>query len=374
MFIFSVSYAAPQEDLAGVESAYNIAESDMYTMIYINEIADTLQQSCEPTDIAVATQWIQNISDVLDARYASMNQAEVLLHSRDLYEKIASSHDTILDALWDRQYCQVKYIVYFIQQHLRNLHLKILEDTYIIEDFKWFGVAEVYGPEVKYDLLQYFINDLEQYRDKLWHTLSFSVENPSFKDALPADKKNILWYVEEIMQLSLYKALYDLEKAGILDKRDFTILDDVTIFEYNETCSVVNGKYQVKETLTSGGEHIQYDTKWLYLKINMCANFFVLRDLPKIYEKIVVHELGHHVYYYHDHDTHSNFEDICWDGIDTPNGVCTQNDYVSDYARTQAVEDYADHFMFWFLDLIPENMSTPRIEQKNAHFDSLRNK
>ena len=47
------------------------------------------------------------------------------------------------------------------------------------------------------------------------------------------------------------------------------------------------------------------------LKVNICGNFFVLRDLDQTYEKIITHELGHHFYYYHDRVGHEDFEGIC---------------------------------------------------------------
>ena len=45
---------------------------------------------------------------------------------------------------------------------------------------------------------------------------------------------------------------------------------------------------------------------------------------------------------------------------------CTNDDFVSDYATSQAVEDYAEHFMHRFLDAIPRHTDT--LATKTNHF------
>ena len=97
--------------------------------------------------------------------------------------------------------------------------------------------------------------------------------------------------------------------------------------------------------------HVAYDTQGMYFKVNLCGNFFVIRSLAETYQKIVVHELGHHFYYYHDNETHDAFTNICWVNTDTKKSSCQSSDFVSDYAQTLSVEDYAEQFMYWFLDL-----------------------
>ncbi len=109
----------------------------------------------------------------------------------------------------------------------------------------------------------------------------------------------------------MYKVMVNMKKAGILDSSDIEQLKDVIMFEYVKTCGSVNGRYEVKETLTGQGEHIRYDTDALHLRVNLCGNFFMLRDIAEVYEKIVVHELGHHVYYYKDRLGNADFEALC---------------------------------------------------------------
>jgi hypothetical protein len=157
-----------------------------------------------------------------------------------------------------------------------------------------------------------------------------------------------------LMQLVSYKMLYELEQAGILDETDINRLKDKIKLEFVDTCSVVNGKYEIKETLDHTGKHIKYETEALNLKVNYCGNFFIIRQMPDIFERIVTHELGHHVYYYKDRVGRENFSNICREGKDAKKSICDEKDFVSDYAQTMDVEDYAEHFMSRFLNNVPE--------------------
>ena len=105
------------------------------------------------------------------------------------------------------------------------------------------------------------------------------------------EKKELWERSKAVMQLSLYKSLYKLTQAHIFDDTDIRILKDKTILEYVNNCQVINGRYDIKETLKSNGEHVKYETDALHLKVNVCGNFFILRDLDKTYEKIITHEL-----------------------------------------------------------------------------------
>ena len=42
----------------------------------------------------------------------------------------------------------------------------------------------------------------------------------------------------------------------------------------------------------------------------------------------------------------SNFDKICWD---TAKG-CSSENFVSNYANSNAAEDYAESFAYWYLD------------------------
>jgi len=46
-----------------------------------------------------------------------------------------------------------------------------------------------------------------------------------------------------------------------------------------------------------------------------------------------------------------DFTSICRTSDGENNQRCKSGDYVSDYAKSLPQEDYADHFMYWFMEL-----------------------
>lgn len=368
--VFSTSvyiFASPQDEIAILEDELQITDVDMYTMIYLRELSEWLHDVCSEALLDEWHVWVQRITKNLDSIYADMNQAQILQHSRVLYERLRMQHTLTADRLPGNEYCVVKWVMYHVQQHLRDVHLAILEESEIVKDFEWFDVQALHGRSVKKVYLEERIDELEVYKERLGEDISFTIQNPWFDDALDAERKELLSLNATIMKLTVYKVLYDLIDAGLFTRKDVDILTDVIELEYVDTCGVVNGKYEIKETLSSSGKHISYETQRLYLKVNVCGNFFVLRDMTDIYEKIVTHELGHHFYYYHDRVTHDDFKDICRSSVNQIKDNCKESDFVSDYAQTLAVEDYAEHFMYRFLDILPRSNSI--LESKSRHFE-----
>lgn len=63
---------------------------------------------------------------------------------------------------------------------------------------------------------------------------------------------------------------------------------------------------------------------------------------------IVIHELGHHVWWYKDSDPEL-FTKLCRLNDGVRNDRCVDRDFVSDYAKLAPEEDYAEHFQQWVI-------------------------
>lgn len=371
--LFSLGFFLPLLSFAGmpaieaVEQEHGVADTTMYTMIYMRELDNAFEKTCDAASLNTGKERFTLIEKKLDKKYRWLSQAEVLDHSWLLYERLQDMHDKKANILDDEQYCTVKYIMYHTQQYLREKHLAILKDTEIVNDFGTLDNSNLYGWTTKRDFLDMKLKMLVPYKKKLGVSFSFDEENQEFRSSLDVSRQELLDRSKLMMQLTIYKVLYNLKQAKLFTTEDINILKDKVVFEYVDSCEMINGRYDIKETLKSSGEHVKYETEALYLKVNVCGNFFIIRDLDKTYEKIVTHELGHHFYYYHDRTGHDDFKNICWSNEQEQNGQCSADDFVSDYAQTASVEDYAEHFMHWFLDIVPH--TSKKIREKTTHFD-----
>lgn len=361
-----VAFADPQTIIAAREQQLGIANTDMYTFIQWRDILATIEEQCAFEAIELALQYEDTIQDKLTDYYNARSSADVLAHSWDIYEHINRVQDDIRNYS-PKNYCALKHIFYRTQDFLRDKHMAVLEDIGIMKDFEGFSDL-IYGYQTKLEYLDALIERNQKYPGLLGTKLVFTYLNGDFKQDLSNGERELLDRIQALMEVMVAEALYSLLQEWVFTQADIDILKNKVTFQFVESCDVFHGKYEIKETLTSQWEHVKYDTEQLLLKINYCTNFFVLRDLEHIFQKIITHELAHHFYYYHDTDVDA-FHDICWVDEDTKNGQCKSSDYVSEYAQTLAVEDYAEQFMHRFLGIIP--VKNTIINQKTAHFSQM---
>ena len=163
----SFSGASVHSDLRSLENQHDLDDADMYTMIYTRDVGELLEDACAASDITEAGTRVSVIQSLLGSRYDTMSDAQILLHSRDLYERLREKHLSKADILDSVEYCKVKYIMYHIQQYLRDKHLGILEDSDIMKDFDGFGVREIHGRSIKRDMLETMIQELHTYKSLL---------------------------------------------------------------------------------------------------------------------------------------------------------------------------------------------------------------
>jgi hypothetical protein len=366
MFLFGscgVAFADPQTIIQAREQQLWIAQTDMYTFIQWSDILATIEEQCAFESIDHAMEYERYIEDKLTDYYNGRSHADILAHSRDIYEHIGRAQDQIRNYS-PNTYCALKHIFYKTQGFLRDKHMNVLEDTGIIKDFEWFSDL-IYGYQTKLEYLDALIERNERYANLLGTKLTFTYINGDFKKGMSDSERELIDRIQALMEVMVAEALYDLLQEDVFTQADIDELKNKITFQFVESCDVFHGKYEIKETLTSQWVHVSYDTEQLLLKINYCTNFFVLRDLEHIFQKIVTHELAHHFYYYHDTQREA-FEDICRTDSDTKSGKCKASDYVSEYAQTLAVEDYAEHFMHWFLWIVTNKSAI--IDQKTTHF------
>lgn len=366
------------------EDSVDFPEADLYSNIYADQWAIELERICDPSDIQIAEELMSQILIKLQNSYYKLRDAETLAVTEQLYERLRSKHE-LVDSYDDtRIYCVVKRVIFQIQDQLRSTHLALLEQYDLMNDFGGFS-DEVWWAELKKDLLDGFIEEKANYvpskvfsvpwspdeKKYIKEDFTFEVRNPSFRDDLSSAQEELLDRTLELMKRTVYAVLHQLIDEKVFDVFDVEQLEESVVFEYVDSCDTFHGRYEVEETFEQNGTRVGLKTNELLLKVNLCSNYFILRDLDEIVEKIVVHELGHHFYYYHDPDP-GDFEAICWVSDIKKRSSCEREDFVSDYATTMAVEDYAEQFMYWQLDLTPEQGISTLMERKFAHFRDIR--
>jgi hypothetical protein len=252
---------------------------------------------------------------------------------------------------------------------MREIHLDYMEDTGLINEFA--GVNEldinINAFDAKSGLLDLHRRKYASALSRLGTIIQPTILNPEFLDTLTPQQEVLTQKAQQLMQAMIAQTMIDFKERKFLSQAEINDLSTKIQFEYVAACGVFHGKYELKQVFR-GDTLVSQDPNSLTLKINLCPSFFVIRDLPDIYSKIITHELGHHIYYFTDQDS-DQFKNMCRSGDENRTGACTNNDFVTAYAQTSALEDYAEHFMHWFIGLNIANRLI--LNEKNAHFQIL---
>lgn len=351
-----------------VELSTGIEGTDMYTNIYNYDMLRSLESICSDTDYAKWLSYVETGKSILNRRYLTTNSAETLLHSYDLYEKLQDIQFGAASKYEWSKYCRIKIFLYGLMQYLREANIEVMKETGIINDFDGYDGPTINGLQTKIATLQKHNSTYALYSAMLGAGFTYSYDDQGFFDSLTTQQKALLSEIEQLMKHMLSYSVYRLQQDGVLDQTDINELREKMNIEYGTACNLFHGRYEIKQTLDNKGNHIRYDTQQFTIKVNLCPSYFVIRDMPKIFQRIITHELAHHVYYYKD-QWREDFKSICWESADTQHGRCGEGDFVSPYAQSLAVEDYADHFMHWYLDLIDKD--SYYIREKTGHFEDL---
>ncbi len=371
VYIFSWSVFAQssvKNSIQAIEQRSGVSDTDLYTNIHSYDILKTLEGWCEARPVAKWKAFLQAWWAIMDNKYSTLDSAAILEDTWSLYGLLKSINENKLPAYNWNDYCKLKYAIVWLQQYMRDKHLEVMEKTWVISDFDGINFNNIQGYAVKLQALKNHNKKYGSYKAKIGTPLKIQYTNSWFKNSLTQDQQAILEQSDILMQNMVAYSLYELKRKWVIKQEDIDRVVNKLVFEYVQECGLFNWKYEIKETLDWRGNHIKYETNALELKVNFCPSYFVIREMPTLFNKIITHEMGHHVYYYQDNNAQA-FESICWNSETVQNNQCSSADFVSDYSKIASLEDYAEQFMHWFLWIW--NNNTAILKKKRNHFENL---
>lgn len=153
--------------------------------------------------------------------------------------------------------------------------------------------------------------------------------------------------------------LSDMLKTRILNDDDIKILNNKISISYKQSCLPIEWWFSAHKNLY--WDWYTFDN--IFIIVSYCeANIISWKDKQDI-KQILMHEIWHYIYFFKDKNI-LDFSNICrW-----YESNCTKSDYINDYAATSVEEDYAESFVYRYLNYKYE---TEAIKMKNEHFNKL---
>ncbi len=343
-----------------LESSSNIGVDDIYQRDQYPNLIASLENICERTEKDTADIYVQKIVNKLSKSYEELPLHLQLTSSEKMHNNLARYHEWVefSDDVW----CTLKLILYATQSWLREYHAQKIIDSGLVVEIDTIDGWTLKSQEIKYELLDRQIEQLEPYDSFFDWWFEFKDGNQinvSRPDLIELSLKS-----KRIMELSVKKWFYKLMEAWLLDESDIYKLNEQITLNMNLSCDTLHGNYTITQKTGRNNQHIRFSSQEMPLGVNVCGNYFFLKDLSEHFYTIVIHEMGHHFYYHHDLEWNKEFQKICWE--DT---LCEAQDFVTEYAMTSPAEDYAEHFVKWFLWDI--DVVSPKIDQKTLYFEKF---
>lgn len=354
------------EQFTALESTAEFAEKTLYTFIQDRDLLSGAERLCSSETLAKWNRFWEKLAELLDTRYIKMSDAQMLVDSLDLWNRVHAMHGRLAKSISDDELCIRKVLMYTLQRHLRKWHIELIDQRWLIDDFNLQNptLREV---TLKKDILDVLIQQANLNTKIQLPKISVTVANPYFLDTLSVEQRVLAERSRLVMEAAIYEVLSLFLKKWRFTQQDINTIKDVVVLEYTANCGSVAGKYEVTYEVDSKWQRKNTQTNALHLTVSTCTKVgFVLQSfwLSKL---IVIHELGHHMRWYKDKNP-EKFALLCRDKNDKRTDRCTNRDFVTEYAQIAPEEDYAEHFQQWVI----RRRSRPWfIDTKLRYFDAL---
>jgi hypothetical protein len=366
-----VQASSLREQFVALESAAKFQEQTLYTFIQHKELLEWAKRMCSSDAVMKGERFGVKLREIIDVRYTQMSDAEMLLDSLDLWNRVHAMHARLSPSISDDELCIRKILMYELQKVFRDWHIDLIDEKGLIDDFNTPNppLREV---QLKKEILDVLIDQSDITNAP---QITVRVDNPEFLDTLSRDERLLAERSRIVMEHALREVLAMFLQKGRFSRQDIDTVADKIVLEYTLSCTSVAGKYEVTYEVDRNGVRKNTKTNALRLTVSTCTKVWFVLQKYWLSKLIVIHELGHHVWRYIDPNTEL-FTQLCRNSDGTPNGRCTRRDFVSDYAYdaqsvpqiSQPAEDYAEHFQQW---VIKRRDRPWFIDVKLRYFDKL---
>ena len=257
----------------------------------------------------------------------------------------------------------MSYIVVSLMKSLKQKHVDIMYNNELQYDF-----SNVHGSPgttwifFKKQLLTDLYNQYAKYHN---NSTSFST---NWFENLSGEEEYLVPIMLKLTKALILHTLDWFFQQGLINQEERKTLIQKTKINYiANNCDSFHGDFKVVIKTRSTGKKETY-IKESNININGCFNIFIIENLDQTLLEMIVHELGGHMNHYLKDQDFEQFQAICRKTPKQQNNTCSNNDFVSEYAQTNAYEDYAESFTHRRLD---KPATSSIIQQKYQHFTTL---
>ncbi|MFA7298861.1 MAG: hypothetical protein WC010_04425 [Candidatus Absconditabacterales bacterium] len=339
-----VNFTNIKDAIIYIEDKIKLSDSTIYDSTDYQTLNQTLHNYCPENQDKETDQIIKRTIDELLTSLPQDKGKKIagLFTMFTAYKKhiIQANEDTDTN-----DFCQEKYIDYMVINEIKKDFFALLNAAKLntTQNSVYDSIDKkddtILGPLLDEQIVAKKLEDDNGQKITATNDLLY---NQYFKDGSYSKKisEKIVNLGTMILNMSMQKLVND----KVFNSSDIKALDKKITMKYIPDCRKVQGFTTVAETMDRT-KRIRAEIQNITLNINICFNYQYIQGLSTYIEQIMVHELGHYIFYIKDNQSQS-FEKIC-----RKNGKisCPKDEFVSKYSQTGPEEDYAESFLHRYL-------------------------
>jgi len=301
-----------------IKTVTNIEQNLINIEEPFRDIYSIFRTKCSEESIQEANNKIESMKILWNSDSKVENRIIDLNNKFSWIQKMLSAVDTD-----DKdEFCTQKYLLYNMLEETQNQYVQLTNNKLI-----------------KYTKLQDSSNTVQKPKVKV-HSAPSSIKYINLVNRtndLNDEELNYANLADEYIQKEIWKLL----EKNFLTQEDLKILDNKIVLNYNKTCANTKWAFHMLQS----SDWKQKIFKSIILNVNLCDNKSFIQNYTNYIRQIFIHEISHYIYMFRDTWT-ADFDIICWDS----GKGCSEDSFVSNYANSNAAEDYAESFAYWYLD------------------------
>ena len=171
---------------------------------------------------------------------------------------------------------------------------------------------------------------------------------------------NIEYYYSNLVKWYIQETLAEMLNKKILSNWDIITLNNKIKISYTESCEDTVWSFNAYRHPITG--KVVFSN--ISLIVSYCIPDFIFKKDKKDIKQILTHEIWHYIYFFKDKNI-AEFINICWNNKQSK---CEASDFITKYASSSQEEDYAESFVYRYLNYKYETEAT---KMKNEHFNKL---
>lgn len=304
-----------------IKTATNVENNLINIEVPFREIYSIYRTKCSESAIQEANNKIESMKELWNNNSKTENRVFDVNNKFIWIQNMLSAVDTDDEDA----FCTQKYLLYNMLEETQNQYVKLTNSKLI-----------------KYTKLQDLSNTVQnvQKTEVKVHSAPTPIKYVNLVNRtknLTEEELDYANLADEYIQKEIWKLL----ERNFLTQEDLKILDNKIVLNYNKTCANTKWAFHMLQS----SDWKQKVFKSIILNVNLCDNKSFIQNYTNYIRQIFIHEISHYIYMFRDTWT-ANFDKICWD---TAKG-CSSENFVSNYAGSNAAEDYAESFAYWYLD------------------------